>query len=58
VPSSFSTGSGVVKMIRQGALAVGVAVFIAIVGAPVLPLQRLYALREGWWVMVLVVPGG
>jgi EmrB/QacA subfamily drug resistance transporter len=54
-PSSFSTGSGVINMIRQAALAVGVAVFIAIVGAPETPLQRLYAFREGWWVMVLVV---
>ncbi len=54
-PSSFSTGSGVINMIRQAALAVGVAVFIAIVGAPETPLQRLYAFRAGWWVMVLVV---
>ena len=50
-PSSFSTGSGVVNMIRQAALAIGVAIFIAIIGAPETPLQRLHAFREGWWVM-------
>jgi MFS family permease len=54
-PSSFSTGSGVINMIRQAALAVGVAVFIAVVGAPETSLQRLNAFREGWWTMVLVV---
>jgi MFS family permease len=54
-PSSFSTGSGVINMVRQAALAIGVAVFIAIVGAPETPLQRLYAFREGWWVMTAVV---
>jgi MFS family permease len=54
-PSSFSTGSGVINMIRQAALAIGVAIFIAIVGVPETPLQRLYAFHQGWWVMALIV---
>jgi MFS family permease len=54
-PSSFSTGSGVINMIRQAALAIGVAIFIAIVGTPETPLERLNAFHQGWWVMVLVV---
>ena len=31
--SSLSTGSGVINMTRQAALAIGVALFVAIVGA-------------------------
>ena len=33
-PSAFATGSGVINMIRQAALAVGVAIFVAIIGSP------------------------
>ena len=33
-PSSFATGSGVINMIRQAALAIGVAIFVAIIGSP------------------------
>lgn len=33
-PSSFATGSGVITMIRQAAIAIGVALFVAIVGMP------------------------
>jgi hypothetical protein len=32
--SSFATGSGVINMVRQIGLAVGVAIFVAIVGSP------------------------
>ena len=30
--ASFATGSGVIDMIRQAAIAIGVAIFVAIVG--------------------------
>ena len=36
-PSSFATGSGVINMIRQAAIAVGVAIFVAVIAAPASP---------------------
>ena len=36
-PSSFATGSGVINMIRQASLAIGVAMFVAVVGSPGVP---------------------
>lgn len=57
-PSSFSTGSGVINMIRQAALAVGVAVFITIIGSPETPAARLHAFHEGWWIMMVVTLAG
>ena len=50
-PSSFATGSGVINMIRQAALAVGVAIFVAIVAGPETAEARLAAYHLGWWVM-------
>jgi MFS family permease len=52
--SSFATGSGVVNMIRQAALAVGVAIFVAIIGQADTPAARLAAFDRGWWVMAAV----
>lgn len=49
-PSSFTTGSGVLNMIRQTGLALGVAMLVAIVGAPHSPLERLAAFERAWWV--------
>ena len=57
-PSSFATGSGVINMIRQAALAVGVAIFVAIIGSPSSPVERVAAFHRGWWVMVGVVALG
>ena len=54
-PSSFATGSGVINMIRHAALAVGVAIFVAIIGSPSSPVERVAAFHRGWWVMVAVV---
>src|SRR6266852_6531235 len=42
-PSSFATGSGVINMIRQASLAVGVAIFVAVIGSPALPAERVAA---------------
>jgi EmrB/QacA subfamily drug resistance transporter len=53
--SSFATGSGVINMIRQASLAVGVAIFVAIIGSPASPAARVAAFHLGWWVMVGVV---
>jgi EmrB/QacA subfamily drug resistance transporter len=57
-PSSFATGSGVINMIRQAFLAVGVAIFVAIIGSPASPLARLNAFHEGWWVLAVIVALG
>jgi EmrB/QacA subfamily drug resistance transporter len=54
-PSSFATGSGVINMIRQAALAVGVAIFVAIVGSPSSPLERVARFHQGWWIMAAIV---
>jgi EmrB/QacA subfamily drug resistance transporter len=48
--SSFATGSGVINMIRQAWMAVGVAVFVAILGSADV-LASLPAFAHGWWVM-------
>jgi EmrB/QacA subfamily drug resistance transporter len=54
-PSSFATGSGILNMTRQTALALGVALFVAIVATPHTPLERLAAFDRAWWVMAAVV---
>ena len=40
-------------MIRQAALAVGVAMFVAIIGSPT-SLERLAAFHRGWWIMAAI----
>src|ERR1700744_2751738 len=44
--SAFATGSGVINMIRQAALAVGVAVFVAIIGSPSTLPERIAAFHR------------
>jgi EmrB/QacA subfamily drug resistance transporter len=56
--SSFATGSGVINMIRQAALAVGVAIFVAIVGSPASPMERLAAFHRGWWITAAIAALG
>jgi hypothetical protein len=56
--SSFATGSGVINMIRQAALAVGVAIFVAIIGSPSSLAERVTAFHRGWWIMVGVAALG
>jgi EmrB/QacA subfamily drug resistance transporter len=53
-PSSFATGSGVINMIRQAAIAVGVAIFVAIIASPASPAARLAAFQQGWWIMAVI----
>jgi MFS family permease len=50
-PSSFATGSGVLNMTRQTFLALGVALFVALLGAPHTPIERLAAFDRVWWIM-------
>jgi EmrB/QacA subfamily drug resistance transporter len=57
-PGSFATGSGVINMIRQAGLAIGVAFFIAVLGAPATPIARMEAFHLGWWMMALVAAAG
>ena len=52
--SAFATGSGVINMIRQAALAVGVAIFVAIIGNPVSMSERIAAFHRGWWIMAAI----
>jgi EmrB/QacA subfamily drug resistance transporter len=56
--SSFATGSGVINMIRQAALAVGVAIFVAIIGSPTSPAARLASFHRGWWIMAAITALG
>jgi MFS family permease len=53
-PSSFATGSGVLNMTRQTFLAIGVALFVAIIGAPQSQPERLAAFDRAWWIMAAV----
>jgi MFS family permease len=49
--SSFATGSGAINMIRQTGFAVGVAIFVALVGSPGSAEAHLAAFHRAWWVM-------
>jgi EmrB/QacA subfamily drug resistance transporter len=50
-PSSFATGSGVINMIRQAAISIGVAIFVAVIATAAAPAARLEAFHLGWWIM-------
>lgn len=57
-PSAFATGSGVINMIRQAGLAIGVALFVAVLGAPSTPSGRVEAFHRGWWMIALIAAAG
>jgi EmrB/QacA subfamily drug resistance transporter len=50
-PQAFATGSAVINMLRQVGLAVGVAIFIAVVGSPHGGVAAQAAFRHGWEVI-------
>ena len=56
-PTSFSTGSGVVNMLRQVGLAIGVAVLVALLGSPGSPAATLAAYQRGWTVTAAIALG-
>lgn len=51
---AFATGSGVVTMVRQVGLAIGVAIFVAVVGSPRGASAARTAFTNGWWVLASV----
>ena len=53
-PQSFATGSAVVNMLRQVGLAIGVAVFVAVLGTPSTTAAAVSAFRDGWVVIAAV----
>ncbi len=53
-PASFATGSAVVNMFRQIGLAIGVAVFIAVLGSPHSPAAALTAYERSWVVVAVI----
>ena len=53
-PQSFATGSAVVNMLRQVGLAIGVSVFVAVVGSPATPHASLVAFERGWTVIAVI----
>lgn len=57
-PQSFATGSAVVNMLRQVGLALGVAVFVAILGDPAGAGAARDAFQTGWIVLAAVSAAG
>ena len=53
-PHSFATGSAVINMLRQVGLAIGVSVFVAVIGSPATPEGSLHAFEHGWTVIAVV----
>ncbi|MEV6559773.1 MFS transporter [Nocardia sp. NPDC051756] len=53
-PQRFATGSAVLSMARQIGLAVGVALFVAVLGTPTGPDATLEAFHRGWYVTAAV----
>ena len=51
--SLFATGSGVINMIRQAALAIGVALFVALIALPAA--SPAAAFQRGWWIMAAIM---
>ncbi len=59
LPSSmFATGSGTINMIRQSMLAIGVAIFVAVLGSPTTDAARIAGFHRGWWVMAAIIAIG
>ena len=53
-PQAFATGSAVLNMLRQVGLAIGVSVFVAVIGTPKTPNDALVAWRQGWIVIAAI----
>ena len=58
-PQSFATGSGVINMIRQTGLALGVAVLVAVLGTDgTHGTAPLAAFQHAWWVTAAIAVAG
>ncbi len=57
-PARFATGSAVVSMARQIGIAVGVAVFVAVLGTPDGPQSRLLGFQRGWYFIAAISLAG
>jgi EmrB/QacA subfamily drug resistance transporter len=53
-PTAFATGSAVMNMLRQVGLAIGVSVFVAVLGTPNSPHASLSAFQHGWTVIAVI----
>ncbi|MFD6163283.1 MFS transporter [Nocardia sp. NPDC060256] len=53
-PQRFATGSAVLSMARQIGLALGVALFVAVLGTPTDPQTTLDAFHRGWYVTAAI----
>jgi EmrB/QacA subfamily drug resistance transporter len=52
-PHRFATGAAVASMVRQVGFAVGVALIVAVVGAPAAGGEALTAFRHGWFAVAI-----
>jgi EmrB/QacA subfamily drug resistance transporter len=57
-PHSFATGSAVINMLRQIGLAIGVAILIAVLGAPGSPAATLRVYERASWVIAALSLAG
>jgi MFS family permease len=57
-PPSFASGSAVITMVRQVGMAIGVAILVAVLGAPGTAAARLTAFRHGWWAIAAIALTG
>jgi len=53
-PNRFATGSGLVSMVRQVGIALGVAVLVAVLGTPASGYVSIQALERGWIVIAII----
>ena len=56
--SSLATCSGVINMVRQAVMAIGVAIFVAIVRKAATPAAHLSAFEAGWWTIAAITALG
>lgn len=55
---SFATSAAVITMMRQTGLAIGVAIFVAVLATPTGPAEQLAAFHRGWWVHAAIAALG